>query len=270
MTVGPWILAQRWTSGPGAIRVTEDHRRELVVRIGIVGCEILKKEVEMITSDDPEVVHREYLQWGLHDYPDQLRSMVIGKVNALAGEVDVVFLGYAICKSLDSVPKDIEVPFVILREEDCIASMLGPNEYAKERAVFPGTWYSTPGWAELGMDAIVSDDQILGLEERGYTKLHFVKLQLDGYSRCLAIDAGVGDFERYHALTKELADQLELGCDSRRADLAAIKGAWRDLKEGRWRRPSGQGAGSHGERPGDDLYRLSQDSCSHEDPERHL
>ena len=208
------------------------------MRIGIVACEIMRREIEKITAGDPEVVHREYLEWGLHDYPDQLRSTVIEKVNALEGEVDVVFLGYAICKSLDSMPKDIRVPFVMLREEDCIASMLGPIEYAKERAVCPGTWFSTPGWAELGMDAIVKDDQMLGLEEQGFTKIYFAKLQFDGYSRCLAIDTSVGDFERYHALTKEFADQLELKCDDRQADLAAIKGAWQNLKERRWQRPS--------------------------------
>ncbi|HHT75219.1 MAG TPA: DUF1638 domain-containing protein [Methanomassiliicoccaceae archaeon] len=206
------------------------------MRIGIVACEILKKEIEAIIADDPEVVHREYLEWGLHDCPDMLRSKVIERANALEGKVDVVFLGYAICNSLASLPDEIRVPFVMLREEDCIASMLGALEYAKERAECPGTWFSSPGWAELGIDAIVRDDQMLGLEEQGYTKLHFAKLQLDGYSRCLAIDTGVGDFEHYYALTRELAEMLELKCESRQADLATIKSAWRKIKEGRWER----------------------------------
>lgn len=207
------------------------------MRIGIVACEILKREIEKITVDDPEVVHKEYLKWGLHDYPDELRSTVIEKINNLVAKVDVIFLGYAVCKSLDSIPNVIRVPFVMLTEEDCIASMLGAKEYANERAICPGTWFSPPGWAELGLDAIIKDEQMVGLVDHGYTKLYFAKLQLEGYSRCLALDTGVCDFERYHSLTREFADQFGFRCDHRQAELNSIKEAWRALKDGIWQLP---------------------------------
>jgi len=211
------------------------------MRIGIVACEVLKREIELVTSDDGEVVHREYVRWGLHDRPDDLRAAVVEKVNALEGRVDVVLLGYAICKSLGNVPEELALPCVMLREEDCLASMLGASEYMKEKEKCPGTWFSTPGWAELGLEGIVSDEQMAGLEEQGFTKLHFAKLQLDGYSRCLAIDTGVGGFDRTLEQTRGLADMIGLECESRAGDLTAIRKAWRDVKEGRWTMPGGTG-----------------------------
>jgi hypothetical protein len=200
------------------------------MRIGIVACEILKREIEMITANDPEVVYREYLGWGLHDFPDRLNQAVVEKVNSLVGKVDVVFLGYAICRSLGNVPSALEVPTIMLREDDCIGSMLGQEEYAKERSGCPGTWFSTPGWSALGMDGIVKDDQMVGLKEQGYDKLYFAKAQLSGYSRCLFIDTGVGDRERYRSLTEELANQLDLRCEHREANLKALKEAWLKVK----------------------------------------
>ncbi len=132
------------------------------MRIGVIACEILKNEVEMIIDHDPEVVHREYLEMGLHDQPEQLRETLTRKINDLEGKVDIIFLGYAICKSLNDIPADLRVPIVMLREEDCVASMLGPTEYAAERAKCPGTWFSSPGWALLGIDAVVDDRQMEG------------------------------------------------------------------------------------------------------------
>lgn len=200
------------------------------MRIGIVACEILKREIEMITGNDPEVVHREYLEWGLHDHPDRLNRTVVEKVNAIEGKVDVVFLGYAICRSLGDMPSAFKVPTIMLREEDCIGSMLGQAEYSNERSVCPGTWFSPPGWSALGMDGIVKDDQIEGLKELGYDKLYFAKAQLSGYSRCLFIDTGVGDKERYESLTMDLAKQLDLRCECREADLRSLKDAWQKVK----------------------------------------
>ncbi len=204
------------------------------MRIAIIACDILKKEIEQLTADDPEVVHREYLHWGLHDTPEKLSETVMEKINELEGKVDVVFLGYAVCKSLGNLPSAIKLPIVMIREEDCIGTVLGPEEYAKERSSCPGTWYSTPGWAEAGMDGLVRDDQMAGLTELGYDKLYFAKAQLDGYLRCLFVDTGVGDEERYAALTKDLADQLDLRFERRKANNRPLREAWQKVKEGKW------------------------------------
>ena len=42
------------------------------VRVGIVACEIFKHEMEMLTEGDPDIVFKEYLEFGLHIYPEDL------------------------------------------------------------------------------------------------------------------------------------------------------------------------------------------------------
>jgi hypothetical protein len=53
------------------------------LRIGIVACETFRRELDMITQDDDEIVHKEYLEFGLHEYPEDLKRTVVQKVNAL-------------------------------------------------------------------------------------------------------------------------------------------------------------------------------------------
>ncbi len=200
------------------------------MRIGIIACEMMKREIEMITSNDPDVVHREYIQWGLHSSPEILLRTVVGKVNELEGNVDVVFLGYAICSSLGNVRSSIKLPFVMLQDEDCIGSMLGREEYIKERSAYPGTWFSTPGWAVLGINGVVREDQMVGLPEHGFDQIYFAKALLNGYSRCLFIDTGVGEEETYASMTKDLACKIGLLYEARKGELRSIREAWNKVK----------------------------------------
>lgn len=41
------------------------------MRLGIVACDILKKEIEYLVADDPDFVRKEYLEFSLHVYPDR-------------------------------------------------------------------------------------------------------------------------------------------------------------------------------------------------------
>jgi hypothetical protein len=200
------------------------------MRIGVIACEILKNEIEQLIEGDPEVIHKEYLEMGLHDQPEVLLETLTRKINGLEGKVDIVFLGYAICKSLNDIPTDLKVPIVMLREEDCVASMLGPLEYAHERSKCPGTWFSSPGWAILGIDAVVDDRQMEGLEELGYDKMYFVKKELDAYSRCLYIDTGIHDDGTYQEQARKFADITGLKYECRKGDIASIKRAWQLVK----------------------------------------
>lgn len=200
------------------------------MRIGIIACEILKNEIEQLIEGDPEVIHREYLEFGLHDQPEVLLDTLTRKVNDLEGKVDIVFLGYAICKSLNDIPSNLKVPIVMLREEDCIASMLGPLEYAHERSNCPGTWFSSPGWAILGIDAVVDDRQMEGLEEMGFDKMYFVKKELEAYTRCLYIDTGVHDDGSYQERARNFAEMTGLKFECRKGDIVSIKRAWQLVK----------------------------------------
>ncbi len=89
------------------------------MRIGVVACESFRKEMDLITEGDPDIVHKEYLEFGLHSYPQDLKRAVVEHVNALAGKVDAVFLGFGTCNSLKDVCKELVVPTVTIEADDC-------------------------------------------------------------------------------------------------------------------------------------------------------
>ena len=55
------------------------------MKIGIISCETFERNLEPLIKDDPDIVHKEYLEFGLHEYPEELKKAVIDKVNALEG-----------------------------------------------------------------------------------------------------------------------------------------------------------------------------------------
>ncbi|MBM5805640.1 MAG: DUF1638 domain-containing protein [Candidatus Verstraetearchaeota archaeon] len=202
------------------------------IRVGIVACEIFKKEIEHLTEGDPDIVYREYLEFALHLNSANLREKVSEKVNALKGKVDAVFLGYGICQSLTGITSQLQVPTAMLQVDDCIGAFLTPPEYEREKKICTGTWFMSPGWAELGWDGVVKELRLDldRLKARGYDSAYFMRKLFSGYSRCLFIDTGVPDRERYEALSKGFAQRLNLRHDCRSCTLVLLENALREAK----------------------------------------
>lgn len=201
------------------------------IRIGIVACEIFKPEIEFLTSGDPDIVHREYLEFALHVDPEEMRHKVIEKVNALTGTVDAVFIGYAVCQKLSGLPQEVNVPSFMLEGDDCISVLIGPVEYAREKSICTGTWFSTPGWAEQGMAAVIKELHLDSMVDQGYDPMFFVDMIFDAYRRCLYIDTGTGNREKCEGLSREFAAQLKLPHDSREGSLDRLADGIKRTKE---------------------------------------
>jgi hypothetical protein len=197
------------------------------MRIGIVACETFERGLEFLTKDDPDIVHKEYLEFGLHEYPEDLKKAVIEKVNALEGKVDAVLLGYGICNSLRDVTEQMKVPTVRLMADDCIGVLITPEEYEKERKICAGTMYHTPYFAKMGREWFEKKmrEQMPNFEEMGIDVDWFLARMFDGYSRVLFIDDGLGEIEKFQELSKQFARELNLRYDSR-------GGTWSVLIEG--------------------------------------
>lgn len=200
------------------------------IRIGIIACEVLKREIETLTAGDSDIVHREYLEFALHVYPEDMRKTIIEKVNALEGRVDAVFLGYATCSSLRGLPEAVDVPTVMLDGDDCVAVLISPDEYAKEKKVCAGTWFSSPGWADQGLPGVVKALHLDSMDQEGYDAMYFLRLMFQGYSRCLYVDTGVGDGE-CESRSLDFADRLELRHECRTGDLSRISAALQRTKQ---------------------------------------
>lgn len=200
------------------------------LRVGIVACEILKREIEIMTKDDPDIVHREYLEFALHIDSNVLKTKVQEKVNALKGQVDAVFLGYAICQSLRDVTKLLEVPTAMLEADDCIGAFITPMEYEREKRRCTGTWFSSPGWAELGIQGAVKELHLDSMVDQGYDPMYFMKMLFDGYARCLYVYTGVEDEAQYVAKSEDFAKQLNLRHECRPCDMRVLQKALEQTK----------------------------------------
>ncbi len=199
------------------------------MKLAIIACDVLKPEIEFLTKDDPDFVVREYLEFALHEYPQDLKARVIETVNGYEGKVDAVLLGYATCQSLDGVTELLKVPTVMLQGADCIDVLLTPKEYTKEKKICAGTWFISPGWAEQGVGGIIKElhlDSVEGIEPQ-----FFLDMLFDSYQRCLYIDDGIGDEAYYKERSEEVADQLKLRLDCRRCGLGGIEEAIKRTKE---------------------------------------
>lgn len=191
----------------------------------------MKREIDLITEGDADIVHKEYLEFGLHCQPDKMKFTVIDKVNSLEGKVDAVLLGYAICQSLKSVTNEMRVPTVMLEGDDCIATLLTPMGYAEEKRKCTGTWFNSPGWAELGKKGCIKELHLDALVDQGYEPEYFLKALFTGYSRCLFIDTGVGERDRHEQLSRDFAQELELRHENRGCSLDLLEVAYRETKK---------------------------------------
>jgi hypothetical protein len=114
------------------------------MRIGIVARETFRRELDLVTEGDPDIAYKEYLEWGLHEYPEELRRAIVDKVNSLRGKVDAVLLGYGVCQSLREIEKQLIVPTVKLEAEDCVGALITQTEYDRERRKCAGTLFAIP------------------------------------------------------------------------------------------------------------------------------
>jgi len=200
------------------------------MKIGIVACNVLKGEIEFLTKDDPDFVHREYLEFALHEDAQNMKRVITKTVNELEGKVDAVLLGYAICQSLKDIPSELKVPTVMLPGADCVDALLGTEEYNKEKKKCIGTWFSTPGWAVEGVDGLIKAFHLDSAE--GYEPQFFLDMMFESYERCLYIDTGIGKSKEYAEMSQDLADQLKLRLECRSCSgLRAIEDAITNVKK---------------------------------------
>jgi hypothetical protein len=200
------------------------------MRIGLVACDIFEPEFEHLIKDDPDFVHKEYVEFALHENPEEMRRTLLEKVNALKGNVDAVLLGYAVCQSLGGFTEAADVPTVMFEGDDCICVFLGAKEYTREKKICTGTWFSSPGWAREGINGIIKEMHLDSVE--GVDPMEFMDIMFDSYERCLYIDTGVKSDERdYLARSKDFADQLKLRHDERCCSLEALENGIKRVKE---------------------------------------
>ncbi|HEY3419200.1 MAG TPA: DUF1638 domain-containing protein [Methanomassiliicoccales archaeon] len=201
------------------------------MRIAILGCDAIRDEIEQVTKDDPDIVYREYLDFGLHIYTDELLKRIQERLATMEGQYDAVFLGYGHCQTLKGMPEKVNVPLVMLEYEDCIAAMLPDDEYHREKKSGGITWFYPSGWARNGPDGLIKLFKLDSMRDQGYEPLFFLKMMFEGFTRVLFIDTGAGDTASNEVRSQELACMLCMKHERREGTVKAIGDAIVRTKE---------------------------------------
>jgi hypothetical protein len=195
-------------------------------KIGILGCDAIRNEIEIVTANDPDVVYREYLEFGLHLHPDDLKNTIMRKLESLPVEVDALFLGYGYCQALKDIPKMTSIPLVMLEFEDCIAALITTEKYHHEKNNGGITWFYPAGWAVNGMPGMIRLFNLDCKAVEGYAPEYFLKMMFDGFSRCLFIDTGIECAEQCRKNSEDFGRILHLKHECIQGSLDLIRDAW--------------------------------------------
>lgn len=115
----------------------------------LIACKVLKPEIEFCLAQKPpeNPLTVIWMQQGLHNTPDTLRTELQNQLHAIPG-TEVVVLAYGLCgRALGGLHSPH--PLVIPRAHDCISLLLGSRK-AHEQFIqdHPGSYFFSAGWLQ--------------------------------------------------------------------------------------------------------------------------
>jgi hypothetical protein len=125
------------------------------MRLKLISCEVLYREMCATVARSPHQVDVEFLPKGLHDLGG---SVMCGRVQQAVDRVDseryeAVVFGYALCGNGIVGLTARTLPLVIPRAHDCIALLMGSRQrYQSYFQQNPGVYFRSTGWLERGED----------------------------------------------------------------------------------------------------------------------
>jgi len=215
-------------------------RNERPPRLAVIGCRVMEGEVEHYRAEMDHIVHVEWLEQGLHNEPDKLRTEVQQAVERVERDTDAeaIALIYGLCsRGLEGIaPKRCRV--VIARAHDCITLLLGDKDrYAQYVREHPGTYWYSPGWnmhhtppgRERYEKLYAEYIERYGEDNAEYlmqTEQHWFST----YDRATYVHLTVGATESDVDFSKQCADWLGWNFDMQQGDPQLVY----DLLAGRW------------------------------------
>jgi hypothetical protein len=219
------------------------------MRLKLIACEILYRELSAAVARSVNRVDVEFLPKGLHDAGQAAMSArLAAALDAVdAAQYDAVLLGYGLCSNGLVGLRARAVPLVVPRAHDCITLFLGSKErYLDYFMSHPGVYFKTTGWiergeglAQLGPEAI---EHRSGLGQSyedlvakyGEDNARFLYEQignmLRNYRGLAFIEMGVEPDERFERRTREEAAQRGWTFEKLAGDMTLI----RALLDGPW------------------------------------
>jgi hypothetical protein len=180
------------------------------MRIGVIACDMIKRELERVLADYPEVCEVIWLESALHVYPERMKATIIERINQVKEKVDVIFLGYGFCQSLKGIEDEVDFPVILPQYDDCLAILMTPERYAEEKKKEVGTWFMTPGWAEIGAELVIKELHLERAKKYGKDPMALAKRLFTHYRRGLYLDTGVGGNDHFLEKAAQFCKDFDL------------------------------------------------------------
>lgn len=121
------------------------------MRLLLIGCGLLLRELSDAIVHSPHLVEARYLPAGLHDMGAKyMRQRLQEEIDSIeVSNYDAIVLGYALCGTGIAGLKAPAIPLVVARAHDCITLLMGSREhYVEYFNANPGVYYRSVGWME--------------------------------------------------------------------------------------------------------------------------
>ncbi len=173
----------------------------------VLACATVMEEMLPLLPAD---VSYQVLDFGLHVNPANLKRALQEAIDAVAGTVDTVILGYGLCSMAVIGLQATGCTLVIPRVDDCIAIFLGSSHNYKQQArAEPGTYYLTKGWIEVA-DTPFDEYDRLAARYGPQRAERIVREMIKHYTRLALIDTGRHGLEHYREYARRLAERWGL------------------------------------------------------------
>lgn len=190
-------------------------------RFYLISCHVLWRELCHFAACSHHVFDFRFLEQGLHNTPDLLRSSLQDAIDATPERCEAVLIGYGLCSNGIAGITARDKPLVIMRGHDCITFLLGSKErYREYFDAHPGTYWYSPGWIDTHTqpgreryERLLRQYVETYGEENAEYLMQAEQAWFQNYSNAAYVDLGFGDAERYKQYTKECAEWLKWNCD---------------------------------------------------------
>lgn len=193
------------------------------MRVGIIACDMMRMELEKILEEmawSPEVL---FMDAALHVKPQNMRKRLITEIRKMGGRVDAVFMGYGICQSLEGIEAECDIPVILPAVDDCISLLLGTERYAGEIRKETGTWFMTPGWADVGAGMVIKELHLDRVKKYGKDPMEMARRLFTHYRRGLLIDTGVGERDEVMANARQFCTDFNLTLEETTSDCSLLR-----------------------------------------------